>query len=667
MMRKTIEKFSLLFLILFFAGPALALPPPDPRFPQAGIGFELNYLKSHAAEAGLKGYFPEAIIQPQGSYNLLVIMMNFKNSTFSTGAQAYFQDLFFGNGDSGAYAGRSFVLFFEDMAAGNFRFNRPSICVASTVCANNSECQPGQICQDGNCAIQTVCATNTDCPSGYTCQNSNSSSELFFCPEAATKPYSYYQSTSGNIAGLGPDFAKEAVICAHNKGGPNLSSLDLSKFDNNGDGVAESIIIIHPGYGAEQTGTDNGDIWSHSYELVSFQLDRVGIKYALGPEQDESLQGFGGIGILAHEYTHNWGIPDLYDPNTDVSRGLGFYDLMSYGLYLNPPVYLSAWPRHKLGWLKEKTADVNLCPAELAPVETSGEGYLLYPNQTQGSEYFLATFNTKEGNDELLPARGLLIWHVDEAKWTSGDAFGTPNNEPCYPPSSTDCCTQHYLVALEQADAAYNLEIPGYYQVQSAAHPCPSSTGYYCDASDYWNTGKSFTESTAPGSKTYCGGGSAISLDNIKVDPSDSERILFALIVDPNLNPIYSPSITSIPVKEAELGELYQYQLGTQGTPPIDYHLVDYPTGVTLGVGSGLLTWVPTDAQIGVNHLTVEAENCRGNATQTWDLKVIYTPPDNEVKSSGCGCNSMEGMGFLPLSMIGFAWFRRSRRGGGPV
>jgi len=298
-------------------------------------------------------------------------------------------------------------------------------------------------------------------------------------------------------------------------------------------------------------------------------------------------------------------------------------------------------------------------------VETSGEGYLLYPNRTPGNEYFLATFNTQEGNDELLPARGLLIWHVDEAKW-AGEAFGTPNNEPCYPPSSADCCAQHYLVALEQADAAYNLEIPGTYQITSAAHPCPGSTGYFCDALDYWSAGAHFTESTIPGSKTYCGGGSALSLDNIKVDPSDSGRMLFALVVDPNLNPIYPPVITSIPVRETEMDELYQYQLGTQGTLPVEYSLVDYPTGVTLGAESGLLTWVPNDTQIGTNHLIVEAENCWGKYTQTWDLQVTYNPdsPDGEKKSQGCGCNSLEGFGSLPLGMIGFYWLRRSRRAG---
>jgi hypothetical protein len=43
MIEKTIKKLSLFFFILVFTGRALALPPPDPRFPKAGIGFELNY------------------------------------------------------------------------------------------------------------------------------------------------------------------------------------------------------------------------------------------------------------------------------------------------------------------------------------------------------------------------------------------------------------------------------------------------------------------------------------------------------------------------------------------------------------------------------------------------------------------------------------------------
>ena len=620
MERRIAQILALSLLISFFPGTAKAMPPPDPRFPEAGIGFGFNYLRSHAAAIGLKGFFPEAVIQPQGSYNLLVVMMDFSDRVFDAVAEAYFQDLFFGTGDSGAYAGRSFVLFFEDMAAGQFRFNRPG-----------------------------------------------EGSVLFHCPAKAIETHDYYGTGGDTMAHRGPDFAKEAVNCAHNHG-YNLSDFNNNKLD---DGVAESIIIIHPGFGAEQTGENTLDIWSHSVELPNFFLDGVGIKYALGPEKDQTLEGFSGIGIFAHEYTHTWGIPDLYDPDTTQSRGIGFYDLMSYGLYLNPPVYLSAWPRHKLGWLKLKDASANLCPAELQPVESSGEGYLLYPNLTTGNEYFLATFNTREGNDELLPARGLLIWHIDESKW-SGETAGTPNNEPCYPPSSTDCCNQHFLVALEQADAAYNLEISGSYQA-SAVTPCPSTNGYFCDAEDYWNSGLSFSGSTTPGSKTYCGGGSGISLNNIKIDPSHPERIYFGLTVDPSVNPIYSPAITSIARKEAEMGELYQYQVIAGGNQPIDYRLLsgfDYPSGVTMAPGTGLLTWTPTDAQIGDNHLGVEAENCQGTATEYWDVTVKYTIPDGipdgdgEKKSQGCGCNSLEGVGFLPLGMIGFYWFRRSRRGG---
>lgn len=254
---------------------------------------------------------------------------------------------------------------------------------------------------------------------------------------------------------------------------------------------------------------------------------------------------------------------------------------------------------------------------------------------------------------------------MDEDKW-NGKTDGTPNDEPCYPPNNADCCTQHFLVALVQADAAFNLEIPGTYQVSSATHPCPTSSGYYCDASDYWKAGASFTESAAPGSKTYCGGGSGISLDNIKVDSSNPGRLLFSLTVDPGTNPIIAPLITSIPGVEAPMEEPYRYQLAAEGNLPLEYRLRDYPTGVSVESESGLLTWVPNDTQIGVNHLKVEAENCRGTDAQEWDVTVTYAPPTGDEKSQGCGCNSLEGMGFLPLGMIGFSWARRSRRGKSP-
>ena len=71
-------------------------------------------------------------------------------------------------------------------------------------------------------------------------------------------------------------------------------------------------------------------------------------------------------------------------------------------------------------------------------------------------EYFLLENrqNVSGSYDEYLPGNGLLIWHVDEAMNT----FALQNDNECKVEPHSSCPSAHYLVALEQADAALHLE-----------------------------------------------------------------------------------------------------------------------------------------------------------------------------------------------------------------
>ena len=581
-----------------------AMPPPDPRFPEAAVGFADDYLRARAAGVLPGMVLPKAVSQPTGSWNLLVIMIEFSDVAFESGAQDYFSELFFSEEGDSASVDISFTTFYEDMSAGSFQFLSPD--------------------------------------------EAGSASSLVSC--TASQTYCYYGT--GTKQKRGDELAEEAIMCADGQG------LDISRFDNDGDGVAESILILHPGTGAEQTGEGNCDIWSHSMELSGFTVDGVGAKYAMGPELEENAAGqevFSDIGIFAHEYGHVLGLPDLYDPDFDQSRGMGYYDLMSYGLYLTPPAYFSAWCRYQLGWLQVTQPTQNLCPAELEPVETSGEAIILYPDQTVGDEYFLVTFRTREGSDQMLPGRGLFIWHVDESKWTDIYTDRYPNDEPWYPGSDYSPCTEHNLVALEQADGQWDLEDPDCEHDATFA-PC------YWDEHDYWSGGASFTDSSTPGSRTYCDESSGIALGNIKIDSSDPGKIRFAVTVDPDTDPILSPVITSVPSEEAQMGELYQYQAEVEGTDPIECLLEDAPSGMVIDAATCLVSWTPNDTQIGTNSVILAAENCKNVAEQSWDIRVFYTPPDENGEEGGCGCSTVGDLGLVPLGFMLFLAQRKSRK-----
>ena len=69
----------------------------------------------------------------------------------------------------------------------------------------------------------------------------------------------------------------------------------------------------------------------------------------------------GGLGVFAHEFGHDLGLPDLYD-TAGGDNGTGFWTLMSAGSWLNhgtdsigtTPGYMGAWEKLQLGWLDYK-------------------------------------------------------------------------------------------------------------------------------------------------------------------------------------------------------------------------------------------------------------------------------------------------------------------------
>ncbi len=78
--------------------------------------------------------------------------------------------------------------------------------------------------------------------------------------------------------------------------------------------------------------------------------------YTIQPEN-------GGLGVFAHEYTHDLGLPDLYDTSGNTGgaeNNTGFWSLMSSGANIgdggrngigDDPTDLTAWELYQLGWL----------------------------------------------------------------------------------------------------------------------------------------------------------------------------------------------------------------------------------------------------------------------------------------------------------------------------
>jgi immune inhibitor A len=246
--------------------------------------------------------------------------------------------------------------------------------------------------------------------------------------------------------------------------------IDFSLYDNDGDGFVDGMVFVHAGEGAEETGKAV-DIWSSSWDMSSGNgpgpiLTGDGVyvdSFAFGPELSDVVFLPATIGVYAHELGHLlFGLPDLYDLD-DSSYGVGNWSLMSWGAWLgggiaydgSKPAWPDAWSRIRMGFESPQMITENTAGFEFLPV-SSGPGNVvrLWTPNLEETEYFLVEYRQKTGYDVELPESGLLIWHVDEAKW---NRWGL-NQVEC---ESSPCCAceeNHSLLALMQADGYLHLE-----------------------------------------------------------------------------------------------------------------------------------------------------------------------------------------------------------------
>jgi len=88
-----------------------------------------------------------------------------------------------------------------------------------------------------------------------------------------------------------------------------------------------------------------------------------------------------------------------------------------------------------------------------------------------------------------------------------------------------------------------------------------------------------------------------------------------------------SPVIESDPVTTAKEGAVYTYDV--EATDPnedtLTYSLTISPTGMTINSTTGVITWTPTDAQVGENEVVVEVSDGNKSATQSFTVTVDET------------------------------------------
>jgi len=87
------------------------------------------------------------------------------------------------------------------------------------------------------------------------------------------------------------------------------------------------------------------------------------------------------------------------------------------------------------------------------------------------------------------------------------------------------------------------------------------------------------------------------------------------------------PVIESDPVTTAKEGVAYTYDV--EATDPngdiLEFSLLVHPTGMTINSTTGVISWTPTEAQIGANDIEIEVSDQYRSITQSFTITVDIT------------------------------------------
>ncbi|MFD9329383.1 immune inhibitor A domain-containing protein [Streptomyces sp. NPDC060065] len=191
---------------------------------------------------------------------------------------------------------------------------------------------------------------------------------------------------------------------------------------NESDGYIDHFQIVHAGEDESAGGGAQGAdaIWAHRWyafgtdagstgpegnKLGGAAIGDTGIwvgDYTIQPEN-------GGLGVFAHEYGHDLGLPDHYDTNGG-ENSTGFWTLMSSGSWLgtgeeeigNLPGDMTAWDKLQLGWLNYDTA-------KAATKSSHTLGVAEY--NTKNAQALVVELPDKTVTNEIVePAQGATQW-----------------------------------------------------------------------------------------------------------------------------------------------------------------------------------------------------------------------------------------------------------------
>ena len=193
--------------------------------------------------------------------------------------------------------------------------------------------------------------------------------------------------------------------------------IDFSQYDWNDDGQVDQVVYVYAGFGGNYK-TTYGYLWPNTSSFTALKtpdgkkISRYSASAEIWPT---STPISCGIGTICHEFSHCFGLPDIYPvgstsyPYTSVDE----WDLMDGGNFTNwgwcPPSY-SPLEKMLLGWLTPIELTEAVTITDMKPVS---EGGPVYQIKHTDNEYLLLENRQWKEWDAGIPGQGLVIYYVN--------------------------------------------------------------------------------------------------------------------------------------------------------------------------------------------------------------------------------------------------------------
>jgi|TARA_B100001996_G_scaffold375817_1_gene356258 M6 family metalloprotease-like protein len=211
-----------------------------------------------------------------------------------------------------------------------------------------------------------------------------------------------------------------------------LGNSNLSRWDYNGDGIVDRLLVLHSGE-AQESGASSNSIWSHFSELQ--EPISIG-EWTVEHYTISSLNS--GLGTVVHEMLHQMGAFDLYDVHSELPsnnwNGLGDWDIMASGNWNDNGRTPSMPGAATLGLVSSNgiiEIDTSLDGSyEIDSISSVSLATRVLSLETAPGERVLISLRSDSGFDSALPGHGIIVEYQDVNNGNSED--NTVNHDPNY-------------------------------------------------------------------------------------------------------------------------------------------------------------------------------------------------------------------------------------------